>query len=358
MKLNNRSGWCVVLAMCAFCHIVSAQDKTTPTPDKVYVKVTTTLGDFILELDHAKAPKTVDNFLAYVDSGFYNATMFHRIIDKFMIQGGGMTVDYTKKETKSPIVNEATNGLKNDRGTIAMARTGNPHSATSQFFINLRNNDFLNHKDTRRGWGYCVFGKIVDGMKTIDAIATTPVHKDQRADAQQAAAADTPVLINKASRVNAKEIGDLIASLRASEKAAIDAREKAKTKSIETAKAFVAKRGVDTSKGFFTDSGLWVVHVKEGSGDSPKATNRVKVHYTGWLTDGTKFDSSRDRNKPSEFGLNQVIKGWTEGLSLMKTGGTSYLIIPANLAYGASGRPSIPGGSMLIFEVELIDIVS
>ncbi len=135
------------------------------------VKVETSLGSFVLELNEQKAPKTVKNFLDYVKSGYYNGTIFHRVIDGFMVQGGGFTTDYQRKQTNAPIMNEADNGLTNTRGTIAMARTADPHSATAQFFINVKDNDFLNHSSkTPRGWGYTVFGQVVQGMDTIDKI--------------------------------------------------------------------------------------------------------------------------------------------------------------------------------------------
>lgn len=135
------------------------------------VKVDTSQGSFVLELYPDKAPATVANFLAYVNSGFYNGTIFHRVIDGFMIQGGGFTEDYTRKQTNAAIMNEADNGLKNKRGTIAMARTSEPHSATSQFFINVKDNDFLDHSaKTPTGWGYAVFGKVIKGMDTVDKI--------------------------------------------------------------------------------------------------------------------------------------------------------------------------------------------
>ena len=135
----------------------------------------TSKGDITLELDADKAPATVENFLGYVDSGFYEGTIFHRVIEGFMIQGGGFTADMDQKDTRDPVRNEADNGLKNDRGTIAMARTSDPHSATAQFFINHKNNDFLNHSSKdMRGWGYAVFGKVTDGMDVVDAIAATP----------------------------------------------------------------------------------------------------------------------------------------------------------------------------------------
>ena len=128
-------------------------------------------GDITIELDHDKAPKTAANFLQYAEDGFYESTIFHRVIDGFMIQGGGMTADMAEKETREAIENEADNGLKNERGTLAMARTMNPHSATAQFFINLKDNDFLNHSGkNEQGWGYCVFGKVVEGMGTVDKI--------------------------------------------------------------------------------------------------------------------------------------------------------------------------------------------
>jgi peptidyl-prolyl cis-trans isomerase B (cyclophilin B) len=136
------------------------------------ILLSTSSGDITLELDAVKAPTTAENFLGYVSAGFFDGTMFHRVIPGFMIQGGGFTADMKEKAAKRPITNEADNGLKNDRGTIAMARTSDPHSASSQFFINLQNNDFLNHKaKTGAGWGYAVFGKVVEGMEVVDAIA-------------------------------------------------------------------------------------------------------------------------------------------------------------------------------------------
>ncbi|MCK5877329.1 MAG: peptidyl-prolyl cis-trans isomerase [Candidatus Marithrix sp.] len=131
----------------------------------------TNLGVIVIELNTAKAPKSVANFLHYVREGFYNDTIFHRVIGNFMIQGGGFTQQYQQKEVRSSVPNEADNGLKNTKGTIAMARTSDPHSATAQFFINLADNSFLDFKaKTMRGWGYTVFGKVIEGMEIVDKI--------------------------------------------------------------------------------------------------------------------------------------------------------------------------------------------
>ena len=137
----------------------------------VHVLMTTTVGPLTLELDADNAPKTVDNFLSYVADGFYDDTIFHRVIHNFMIQGGGFTADMQQKPTQAPIENEANNGLENQRGTIAMARTQDPHSATAQFFINVQDNDFLNHTgENMQGWGYAVFGKVTEGDDVLDKI--------------------------------------------------------------------------------------------------------------------------------------------------------------------------------------------
>jgi len=148
------------------------------------VKLTTNHGDIVLELDAEKAPETVKNFLAYVEAGHYNNTVFHRVINGFMIQGGGFEPGMKQKPCGEPIQNEANNGLKNDVGTIAMARTNAPHSATAQFFINIADNDFLNHRSPdMQGWGYCVFGKVSEGMDVVDKIkgvktGTSGFHQD------------------------------------------------------------------------------------------------------------------------------------------------------------------------------------
>ncbi|MFA5627851.1 MAG: peptidylprolyl isomerase [Thiohalomonadaceae bacterium] len=158
------------------------------------IKLQTNFGIISIELDADKAPETVANFMRYASEGFYDGTIFHRVIDGFMIQGGGLNVDMINKPTHEPIKNEADNGLKNDRGTVAMARTNDPHSATAQFFINLKDNSFLNHRaPSSEGWGYCVFGKVVDGMDVVDRIkgvATTTVSFHQDVPAE-------PVIIEK-----------------------------------------------------------------------------------------------------------------------------------------------------------------
>ena len=137
------------------------------------VQMKTTMGDMVIELDGEAAPITVKNFLEYVNDGFYAGTVFHRVINGFMVQGGGMDKDLNPKPNNDPIINEASNGLKNDRGTLAMARTGDPDSATSQFFINHKDNDFLNYSGPSPDKiGYAVFGKVTDGMDVVDAIAS------------------------------------------------------------------------------------------------------------------------------------------------------------------------------------------
>jgi len=139
------------------------------------IKLTTSMGDIEVELNPAAAPATVANFLAYVKDGHYDGTIFHRVIAGFMIQGGGFTAGMQRKNTRPPIRNEADNGLSNRTGTIAMARTPDPHSASAQFFINVKDNDFLDHRaKSARGWGYCVFGRVVGGMKVVRAIENVP----------------------------------------------------------------------------------------------------------------------------------------------------------------------------------------
>jgi peptidyl-prolyl cis-trans isomerase A (cyclophilin A) len=178
------------LALAAMVNVASAQGAAPK------VKLATSMGDIVVQLDPAKAPKTVENFLAYVQDMHYDGTVFHRVIDGFMIQGGGFTADMAQKPTKAPIPLEASNGLKNDQYTIAMARTGNPNSATSQFFINVKNNDMLNAPNPD-GHGYAVFGKVVEGKDVVDKIkAVATANKGMHQNVPT-----TPVVIQSATLV-------------------------------------------------------------------------------------------------------------------------------------------------------------
>ena len=162
------------------------------------VDVVTNLGTFTIELDPAKAPKSVANFLSYVDAGHYTGTLFHRVISTFMVQGGGYDQMYEKKPVRAPIQNEADNGLKNKRGTVAMARTGDPHSATAQWFVNVVDNGFLDHKAKEpQGWGYAVFGRVIEGMDVVDKIKNVPTGANGPFTKD---APDEPVVIQRVRR--------------------------------------------------------------------------------------------------------------------------------------------------------------
>lgn len=173
-----------------------------PAVANVDVVIVTNLGDITLSLNAKQAPTSVANFLSYVDSGFYQQTIFHRVIDNFMIQGGGFDAAMKKKTTQAPINNEADNGLLNATGTIAMARTNAPHSATSQFFINVNDNAFLNHRGKNAaGWGYAVFGQVTAGMDVVNSIKSVPTGRfNGMGDVP-----NTPIIIERISRINSAE---------------------------------------------------------------------------------------------------------------------------------------------------------
>lgn len=166
----------IILALMLFSFstlLFAKENKMSDTASKV--KLTTSLGAIVIELNNAKAPISAANFLSYVKEGFYNGTIFHRVIPGFMAQGGGFDTSFTQKNTHAEIQNEADNGLKNKRGSIAMARTNAPHSASSQFFINYKDNGFLDHTGKNAsGWGYAVFGEVIEGMDVVDAMAKVP----------------------------------------------------------------------------------------------------------------------------------------------------------------------------------------
>ncbi|MCD2453187.1 peptidyl-prolyl cis-trans isomerase [Methylicorpusculum oleiharenae] len=190
----------ILLAFALLLSITStpfAQEKQmSQTQSKV--KLTTTLGEITIQLNTEKAPVSSENFLAYVKEGFYNGTIFHRVIPSFMAQGGGFDAAFEQKTTHAPIKNEADNGLLNKKGTLAMARTSDPHSATAQFFINLKDNSFLDYSSpTQNGWGYAVFGEVIEGMDVVEAMATQPTgNKGMHQDVPK-----TDIVIEKAELV-------------------------------------------------------------------------------------------------------------------------------------------------------------
>lgn len=452
---------------------------TTDAVSRVYVELNTTRGPILLELNAEKAPITVANFLEYVRDGFYDDTIFHRVISNFMIQGGGYTSDMQRKTEglRPDIKNEWKNGLSNERGTIAMARRGNqPDSASSQFFINVVDNDILDKP--RDGAGYAVFGRVVAGMDVVDEIRMTKVRNDPRLRGMGKVVPVEPVVIEsteilvgstadqvaeavkkademdpptaEAQRVEElrRQFEEAIQEARnammqarqAPGPAGAEAREEAQEAqkranelmdklaeaqaTVDTAQEKVVKAAwpadkTDTSEGakqrrteliagvkvlaeqvearlaaekeaeearmaaekqkqieakiaeleeeagkpvVKTDSGLIYVVLEEGEGDvTPKEGDRAKAHYTGWLLDGTEFDSSRKRGTPLPFTVTEgpggVIKGWVEAVKDMKVGERRKLLIPPELGYGKRGSPPrIPPDSYLIFDMELVSI--
>lgn len=317
----------------------------------ISVVMKTSAGEIVLELDAEKAPISTANFIGYVDQGFYNGLIFHRVISNFMIQGGGFGPDMKQKTTGASIKNEWRNGLKNARGTIAMARTAVADSATSQFFINVVDNTMLDQP--RDGAAYAVFGKVAKGMEVVDQIRNVPTATTGGMQNVPV----TPVVIESVTWSGAETLDSIKARAAASMEKEQDAAKVESEKARAAGIAFVKSQGADVSTGSASPTGLWSVDVATGEGEQPTMESTVKVHYTGWLTDGTKFDSSRDRGQPIEFPLRGVVKGWGEGVSAMKVGGKRYLVIPPALGYGARGSGPIPPNATLVFEVELLGIV-
>lgn len=334
----------------------NAAPETAPAaenPAMVYITMSTSMGDLKLELDPEKAPISTANFLSYVEKKFYDGTIFHRVMPGFMIQGGGFTPDMVQKPVDAAIKNEWKNGLKNTKGAIAMARLSDqPDSATSQFFISVVDNPALDA--ARDGAAYAVFGKVVSGMDVAEKIVAVPTGvKNQHQNVP-----NEPVLINSVVQASGPKLSEIQSKAEAmAARAKAEAEEEMKKQRADGI-AFAKGRGADESKGVTSTTGLWTADLVEGTGDSPKITDTVRVHYTGWLTNGTKFDSSVDRGQPIDLVLGRVIKGWGEGVSTMKAGGKRLLVIPPALGYGEQGAgATIPPNSTLVFEVELIAIV-
>lgn len=330
--------------------------ETASAAGQPQLKIKTTLGEITLELDAEKAPISTLNFIQYAQNNFYDGTVFHRVMPNFMIQGGGFTetIDLKTEGLRPPIKNEWKNGLKNVRGTISMARTAKPDSATAQFFINVVDNPALDQPSARTGnAGYAVFGKVIQGMDTVDKIRNIETQEHPKYPGGKVVPVKS-VVIQSVRIVGEYDLQTLQKKVSDSEKAAAAAKaaEAAKQKAflLENAK----KEGVKT-----TDSGLQYRIIREGKGPKPKATDKVQIHYRGQLIDGTEFDSSYSRNTPATFSLNQVIPGFGEGLQLIAVGGKAELFIPAELAYKDQGVGNvIPPNSTLVFEVELLQIIT
>jgi peptidyl-prolyl cis-trans isomerase A (cyclophilin A) len=339
-----------------------------------YVAVTTAMGDIILELHLCASPRTVENFLQYVDDGFYDDTLIHRVEKGFVIQGGAYDPELKEKTARAPIANEWPNGLKNLRGTIAMARGEMPDSATSQFFINLRASPNLD-RPTRGGAGHAVFGRVVEGMDVVDRISIVQtIRKPEFGDIQ---APIEPVLVLQAGRVPADEAAQLADKHRATRLEMAGAalreryeirwraemREKNKTMTeeqrFEQALEYIAGAGWDTTKGVRLPSGVWYIDDERGVGDPPGPKDFVSMQWDGWLTWGEKFGSWEDYGgKVLRGEVSQFVPGYQEALLTMKPGGERIVYIPSHLAYGEIGRePKIPANGGLIYRIRLLGVL-
>lgn len=325
------------------------------------VRLTTTKGDIVLELNAEAAPQTVDNFIKYVESGYYNGTIFHRVKSDFMIQAGGYTPDMTEKTEglREPIRNEWNSGLRHDRGTIAMARGQIPDSATSQFFINVVDNTRLNAPQPD-GAGYAVFGKVVEGMDVVDTIQRVAVTAHPKLPPGDGPGLPVnAITIEKAEVVgkyDQKAVDQRIAKI---EEEIAEMEKRSAAEREEALEAAIKRLQEETGKEpHKTDSGLIYFILEEGAGDAPQPDEMVEVNYTASLVDGTKFETTQGV-APIKLKLSDVnLKGFVEAAGMMKPGAKWKLILPHELGFGEHGRPPIiPGKATVIFDVELLRVV-
>jgi len=324
------------------------------------VEMETTLGNFVLELNAEKAPITTMNFVWYVEDGFYEGTIFHRILTQKLIQGGGYLPDLEKKvEGLRPgIPNEWRNGLKNEQWTIAMSRSGTrPDSAQSQFFINLVDN--LSSDEPRvDGSGIAVFGKVVSGFKTIARIRDAELTANPKYGGSSKTIPAEPVII-KSAKVTRDFDRDAIEEVARTHIGRLQKeREKIAQDNTRITYELAEKIEKETNSEMVTTlSGLKYVDLKVGTGRVPGPRDTVTVHYTGWLADGTEFQTSRHKEEPPTFEIHSAVTGWVEALQSMKVGGIRKLIVPSHLGYGPMGREGlIPPHAVLVYELELLGV--
>jgi FKBP-type peptidyl-prolyl cis-trans isomerase/cyclophilin family peptidyl-prolyl cis-trans isomerase len=331
------------------------------------VKMETTLGDIVIELNGEKAPISTQNFIRYAEEGFYNGTIFHRVIKTFMIQGGGFTPDLKQKrqELHAPIMNEWQNGLKNERGTIAMARTGDPDSATAQFYINVVNNSSLDiARPGSRGEpaaAYAVFGRVVEGMDVVDKIRDVPVQTNSKYPSPQPVVPVEPVIIKSVTLVSEYDRAKMDQAAAEAVKKVEEERVRAEQEKEKAWQELVAKVEAEIGKKMEkAPNGLMYAIITEGEGASPKPGETVSMLFTASLPDGKVWDSATDRSKPHVRVLNprETLPGLVEGICLMKPGGKAKFIVPPELGFGPRGiiDKGIPPNSPLIFDIELLSV--
>jgi len=314
------------------------------------VKIETTLGDFVVALDAEKAPGTVLNFLDYATDGYYDGTVFHRVVPHSVIQGGGYNPDMTDKKVglRPAIADESYNGLKNERWTIAMFRVpGDFKSAQAQFFINVV--DHPSFDRLRDDSGYTVFGQVVEGIDTVERIRDTRIGTHPNYAAGRSSVVPVKAVVIRSIRL-----------LTAFDRPAAVALSES-VKHLQSDRVNLVVRRLENESGtkaVTTESGLRYIDFQVGRGAFPLVEEAVEINYRGTLTDGREFDSSvKQADGPMTTNVGTAIKGLSEGLQSMREGGKRTLIIPPELAFGASGVPGkVPPNSTLIFEIELLSV--
>jgi len=324
------------------------------------VKIETSLGNITLELNAEKAPLSVTNFTDYARKGFYNGTIFDRVVANALIQGGAYTPDMSEKTEglQEGIKDESGNGLTNIRGTIAMVRElALPNSTKAQFFINVFTNDSFDAATTAGTTAYTVFGKVVEGMNTVDRISRTPVGPHPKYAAGLLAVVPVePVVIRDVRLLTPFDPKDAQAVVKAAE---AEAERVAKETKEAKERAFRERiEGIENAYGKLTttESGLRYVDIRVGTGPMPTLEDSVVIHCLATLEDETEVENTLE-GEPMTPDVKRMVKGFQEGLISMHEGGKRLMIVPANLAYGNRGIPGrIPENSIVFYEVDLLEV--